>query len=212
MRGPCCTTPPTPPPPPIQCDEENKYVIAGANVEASFHSLKDVECARMAADAVMQSSATFEGVNYDLALKYLLIVGGESHLKECGLNGYIPTWLGGRPDLLTVGGEGFDEDSKWGNVGKQLPSLIQRRIISKVIEVAVIICMGTHVYSFGEKIFLQCKGGPIGMRFTASLANLIMKIWDQKWLELLRREGINHLMYVRYVDDCRLVVPLITKG
>ena len=50
------------------------------------------------------------------------------------------------------------------------------------------------------------------MRFTASLANLVMKKWDQKWIELLEREGLSHVLYVRYVDDCRMVLPAINKG
>ena len=56
---------------------------------------------------------------------------------------------------------------------------LKKKIISLVVEAAVVVCMGTHVYSFGDKIYLQKRGGPIGMRFTASLANLVMKKWDQ---------------------------------
>ena len=166
-------------------------VIAGADVESLFPSLRDVECARIVSDAVMQSSAVFENVDYTLALKYLLIVGGRSHMRENGLGKYSPKWLGGREDLLTVGGEGFDEKQKWRNTERQLPDLVKKKIISKVLEVEVLVCMGTHVYSFGDSIFLQCKGGPI-----------VMKKWDQKWVELLSREGIKHDLYVRYVDDC----------
>ena len=66
--------------------------------------------------------------------------------------------------------------------------------------------------SFGNRIFLQKKGGPIGMRFPGSLANLIMKMWDQKWVDLMAREGVKHELYVRYVDYCRLVMPALNRG
>ena len=50
------------------------------------------------------------------------------------------------------------------------------------------------------------------MRFTASLANLIMKKWDMKWQELCEREGLVVDMQLRYVDDCRVFCPFINEG
>ena len=198
--------------PPIQKEGKENVVIAGTDVEALFPSLEDLESARIAADAVMESHVKFENVNYDLALRYLFVVGGKCHLSENGLMRYAPRWLGGRPDLLTIGGEAFSEEGKWSPSRLPLPESIKKKIIAMVVETAVIVCMGTHVYTFGDKVYLQQRGGPIGMRFTASLANLVMKRWDRKWCQLLQREGIQHLMYVRYVDDCRLVLPALTKG
>ena len=72
--------------------------------------------------------------------------------------------------------------------------------------------MGTHPYCFGDKLFLQQEGGPIGMRFTASLANLEMKMWDRAWTNLMVRENLHYLMFLRYVDDVQLVLPIISKG
>ena len=61
-------------------------------------------------------------------------------------------------------------------------------------------------------MFLQQSGGPIGMRFTAALANVVMKVWDQCWIEFMIREGMKWDMFVRYVDDCRLTLPAFNKG
>ena len=72
--------------------------------------------------------------------------------------------------------------------------------------------MGSHVYSFGEDLYIQRSGGPIGMRFTASLANIVIKMWDRKWTELLEREEINYSLYVRYVDDGRTFLPVFNEG
>ena len=200
-------------PPLLQKPGKEAYVIAGADVEALFPSLADVESARIAAEAVMESPATFENVDYRMALRYLFIVGGKSHLNEYGLGRFSPRWKGGRPDLLTIGGEAFDDvEKKWVDSERQLPDIIKKTIIARVVEAAVLICMGTHMYTFNEKVFLQCEGGPIGMRFTASLANLIMKKWDQKWTELLDREGVMYALYARYVDDCRVILPALNKG
>ena len=189
-----------------------QLTVTGTDVEALFPSLCALESDRIASEAVMTSSAKFENIDYDAAIRYLLIVGGASHLKENGLGRYTPKWLGGRPDLLTIGGEGFDEEKKWGNTGRCLSDSVKRKIIAKVIELAVILCMGTHLYTFGDKLYLKRAGGPIGMRFTASLANLVMKMWDQRWTQLLTREGIVWKLYVRYVDNCRLILPSINRG
>ena len=86
------------------------------------------------------------------------------------------------------------------------------RVIGRVIETAVLVCMGTHPYCFGDKLLLQQEGGPIGMRFTASLAGVVMKMWDKAWYNLMEREGLSHLLFLRYVDDVRLILPALNKG
>ena len=93
-----------------------------------------------------------------------------------------------------------------------MQSKISSTGIPRVIETAVMVCMNTHVYSFGEDLYLQLSGGPIGMRFTAALANVVMKYWDFKWLELMKREKVMIDLYLRYVDDCRQFMPVINKG
>ena len=87
-------------------------VTAGADVEALFPSLSDLESARIASEAVMETNTVFENIDYMMALKYLTIVGGVSHLTENGLGKYVPKWIGGRQDLLTIGGEAFEDKEK----------------------------------------------------------------------------------------------------
>ena len=63
--------------------------------------------------------------------------------------------------------------------------------------------MCTHIYNFCGRYHIQVDGGPIGLRSTASLAALIMKLWDVSWMQLMKREGIEILEFSRYVDDAR---------
>ena len=72
--------------------------------------------------------------------------------------------------------------------------------------------MSTHVYTFQGRFFIQSDGGPIGLRCTASLASLIMKLWDVLWLRLLRREGIELIDFLRYVDDARTFLRPLLEG
>ena len=72
--------------------------------------------------------------------------------------------------------------------------------------------MSTHIYTFCGKYFIQLDGGPIGLRSTASLAALIMKMWDVAWLSLLENENIQIFEYFRYVDDSRDFLRPIAEG
>ena len=51
---------------------------------------------------------------------------------------------------------------------------------------------------------------------TASLANLVMKMWDYAFLKLAERErereGVKIKLYLRYIDDCRAFLKAIKKG
>ena len=82
-------------------------------MEALFPSLRDVESAKVVREAVLKSDIRIENFDWKTAIKYLYIVGGPTHVKECGLERIAPSWLGPRPDLLTVGGESGMNSDKW---------------------------------------------------------------------------------------------------
>lgn len=65
---------------------------------------------------------------------------------------------------------------------------------------------------FCGKFYLQVEGGPIGLRSTACLASLIMKLWDTALLRLLKREGISIVDLFRYVDDVRQFMRPFREG
>ena len=154
----------------------------------------------------------FENVDVTTALKYLRITGGDDHINEIGLKKIAPRWIGPRPDLITVGGDSISDDTKWTKLKRQLTSNEIRVVVARVIETAILVCMSTHIYSFGPDLYLQCAGVSIGMRFTASLANLIMKQWDKSWVRLLEREKLDFDLFIRYVDDCRLFMRSLNPG
>ena len=41
-------------------------------------------------------------------------------------------------------------------------------VVARVIELATLVAMNTHVYSFCGQLYVHSKGWPIGMRSTAS--------------------------------------------
>ena len=106
-------------------------------------------------------------------------------MREIGFSRGAPKWTGPRPDMLTVGGSSLTDGNKWTKLKRTYNEIEVRKLMARVIETAVIVCMSTHVYSFSQNLYIQCTGGPIGVRFTASLANVVMKQWDKAWVKLL---------------------------
>ena len=187
-------------------------VLVGNDVEALFPSIKDVEGARMVRCALEKSDIIIEGFDHLTALQYLRLVGGKGYLKSVGLGRLEPRWRGKRCDLLSLGGDKSKENANWNNYRGVIGEKEKRAIVSRTVEVAILVAMGHHLYSFGGKIYLQAGGGPIGMRFTACLAAAIMKIWDMAWIDLMEREGLVSYLYKRYVDDSRNLLPPLKEG
>ena len=98
---------------------EDGIAIVGANVCSLFPSLKSVETARLAKKAVLNSKIDFEDVDYQMALKYITLVGGIKLLDRNGLLRVKPKWKGKRENKLTVGGDAAKDESKWISVPKR---------------------------------------------------------------------------------------------
>ena len=146
------------------------------------------------------------------ALRYLFISGGSELVHGAGLGRFCPQWLGDRADLIAVGGDKSKEDSMWKDSTCEVFPSDLKKIVAAVIEVAVHIVMSTHIYEFCGHFYLQSDGGPIGLRSTAALAALIMKLWDVAWKQLLKKEMFEVLLYCRYVDDCRNFARPLKEG
>ena len=76
--------------PPVQHTREESWSIVGADVEALFPSLPDIESGRLVREAVKSSKMKFNGVDYERALVYLRVVGGKDYLLESKLRHIIP--------------------------------------------------------------------------------------------------------------------------
>lgn len=147
-----------------------------------------------------------------MGLRYIKIVGGDALLSKAKLQRLSPRWLGKREDLTTVGGSKSKDPKSWKDTNKNILTVEKKRIVATVMEILINVVMGSHVYRFAGKIFLQSNGGPIGLRSTATLAALAMKLWDIAWLRLLERESISVDEYFRYVDDVRNFLAPLCEG
>ena len=62
-----------------------------------------------------------------------------------------------------------------------------------------------HIFCFGNKLYLQTKGGAIGVEIAGDVANLFMVWWYRHLKGKLEDEGIKVKIYSRYVDDINIV-------
>ena len=106
-----------------------------------------------------------------------------------GLSRLVPKWLGEREDLTSVGGAMSRDPKNWKDSPREIFDNEKKSIVAAVVEILVHIVMTTHVYQFCGKYFLQQNGGPIGLRSTASLASLIMKILGLPMVEVVETRG-----------------------
>ena len=94
-----------------------------------------------------------------------------------------------------------------------IPTIFEQKLIlGLVMEVGILIAMGTHCYEFAGKFFLQLRGGPIGLNITAWAASIVMKCYDNIWMAILRSNKIDLLAYLRYVDDSRSFIRGLRRG
>ena len=189
-----------------------KMCIIGSDVVSLFPSLKNVETGRLARYALLDTEVEFENFDYLMGLRYLKIVGGDALLNRARLGRLAPRWLGKREDLTTIGGSKSKDPKSWRDTTRDIFKTDRKRIIAAVMEVLINVVMSSHVYSFAGKIFLQSDGGPIGLRSTATLASLAMKLWDLAWMKLVKKESIKVDEFFRYVDDIRNFLAPLCEG
>ena len=108
----------------------------------------------------------------------------------------LPVWRGERAEALKVTGDSGRDMSKW-IFPRYINKHDERRILAMVVEVGVLIAMGSHIYEFGNKFYLQFRGGPIPLAPTAWIASIVMRAFDNLWLKLAEENGLNiQNMYV----------------
>ena len=154
--------------------QEQGFVIVGSDVEKLYPSLKPLEAARLTRLAAEESDIDITDVDLYKALRYIYIVGGVELIDRAGLTRLTPKWLGKRADLIAVGGTKTNDNNSWRDSHKQIHRREAKKIIATLLEIGVIIVMSTHLYTFNGITYVQLLGGPIGLRLTAALANLVM--------------------------------------
>ena len=96
---------------------------------------------------------------------------------------------------------------------KRIPTAIEERsMFGKALEMMLIACMDNHIYQFEDKVRVQKKGGPIGLKLTGEIADCIMIDWDKKLLIELKKYKMIPEVYTRFKDDMEIAIESLEKG
>ena len=103
--------------------------------------------------------------------------------------------------------------SKWVYKSNKCPSSLDiKRILAIVVKYMLKTIFSNHVYIFKGKIYLQTDKGPIGLRFTGSVARLILIYFDNIFMDIAIKAGIKIVLYRRFVDDINCCSKVVKYG
>ena len=199
-------------------DRSDNMVIVGADVEALYPSLEDVQVAEIIYKAVMESEVKFDGVNHQEGARYIALTSSEEECRTGPLRRVLPRRrfeAGTRPGVTgtgPMGPESCDQEQWVFKKGIKLTELEKRLIVATTLKKAVLMLFRSHVYSFSGKYYLQKAGGPIGLRSTCAIARLVMMWWDTELMSVITTNNMTVEERARYMDDIRLWLFNIRLG
>ena len=77
---------------------------------------------------------------------------------------------------------------------------------------AVRTTFANHIYMYGNKLYKQMVGGPLGLRLTGVVAHIVMDHWAKLFLSTLASNDIKVFLFKKYVDDVNLALSLARPG
>ena len=199
-------------------DKSKRMVMVGADVEALYPSLSDVEVAEIVYQAIIETDVGFDGVDYMEGCKYIAMNSTAQECRTSPLRRVLPRrrhTQGGRPGVTgadPLGPESGDQEQWKFRKGIRLTDIEKRMVVATVMKIAVLVLFRTHVYEFGGKFYLQKKGGPIGLRSTCAIARIVMLWWDEMFMSLVASSNLSVEEKARYMDDIRLWMYSIRLG
>ena len=105
-----------------------------------------------------------------------------------------------------------DKKEKYSKPKRKPTEAEESKLFGKALEIMIVATLKNHVYQFNNKIRLQNKGGPIGLKLTGEVADCVMIEWDKKLMKELKKVEIETFVYTRYKDDIEVVAESVEKG
>ena len=199
-------------------NSDNELVIIGGDAVSLYPTIQEEMACLAIRKAMIESKIEFEGVNFKQCVLYIALENlSQSELLWRGLNRVVPKrkfTKGTRPIMTGPVPLGPHEngEEQWTFPNVKLTEVEKRSILATVVEIGVRAIFRTHAYKFGGNLYHQQGGGPIGLRATGAIARVVMGVWDQQLLKLLKDNGMYPELAVRYIDDIRLVLKSVKPG
>ena len=162
--------------------------------------------------AVENTKILFENVNWKMALRYISKAAeSDDQVKEWGFEEWCPVRT--KTGNARPGMTGCSEiDDKWTEGVIPNDEINRKKVLGKVLEIAVIKVFRSSFCSFQGKTYLQKDGSPIGCELSGEVSRVVMGFWDVKYKDLCENNCIKKDLDLRYVDDKNQGLGSIPQG
>ena len=160
------------------------------------------------------SKLEVSGMDTKWASLYLALTCSQAEITRSCLADVVPSRrykFGQRPGIENVSDESPGA-WKWFKAPETYTEEDKRRLLGKLVEVAVRTTFETHFYQWGGRLYRQKKGGAIGLRATGTVAKVAMEDWLRRLHDLLLTQGANVLLLTKYVDDILGIISCFKRG
>ena len=83
-----------------------------------------------------------------------------------------------------------EEEKQWCYPRAEPTRKERKMIVARVAEIGTRVIFENFTYQFGEDIFVQMSGGPIGAGVTMAAARIVMQHWSRSYRDILLRSGL----------------------
>ena len=186
-------------------------IMLSEDVKALYPSIKRDRAGIVTRKAMEDTTVSFMNVDYKMALRYISKSSKPEQIREWNLSKYCPVRTkrkGVRPGMT-----GDDiEDDKWTEGVIPYDTKERKRILGRVMAIAVDKVFTSNAYTFAGTIRIQADGAPIGLDLSGEIGRLEMGDWDDKMAELCESNLIQVDLTDRYVDDVDTMLGAIPHG
>ena len=183
--------------------------VLSMDVKALYPSMEWEEIIVSVREMIENSEEVIENADYFEIGKYLAVTLSKEEIDNEKLQHVIPQRKIETNRNITIAYLcNKKNEDQWCRARK--PGHRQKKkMLALAVAEGVRVCMASHVYTIGDKLFLQLEGGPIGLELTGAVSRPFMLRWDRLYLERVEEAGMKMMLYKRYVDDSNqtAVVP-----
>ena len=192
-------------------DFTQKPIMVGGDVVGLYPNMDIVATAELSARALVESDIHVKGVDYKYLAVYLFLVPGPVTMVNLGLGHCVPYRLI-KSSANSLAASSNRELNNW-KLDVDTPRDSDKQLLlAQMLKIGNLVAMETTCYSFGGHIFRQRGGAGIGLRSSACLAKVTISICDVDWSRIQTMWSFKSMLYVRYIDDCRVLLRGIKRG
>ena len=191
-------------------------IIGSTDFKSYYQNLPVRRAAQIVANMAEESELNIKTDNVELGL-YLASTMKREEVEEMGLGEVVQQRLHTRsaaPGITSreIMSRGPLCGTKWKPPQRDPTEQERRKMLGKMLEIAIIFCMEHHYYNLGGEVKRQLSGAGTGLRCSEALGRAYGLDWDRRLFVKLEILNWPALMIKRYVDDLNTVLKAIRPG